>query len=175
MSNRSPKRSLLTERKVRSVIREEINTRYGNRLTERQKAVLEEDILGAMRGLFGGVKKAVGVAGTEAAGLAQKATGAVGDAAVNMARALQTAAKPVTDSLQKSGAEIAKAFASGKIPAVKVAIEKLDKELDAAKKQLTYLQQKAAGTPAVAAATPPATEESEMNKLSESLRRMRRI
>ena len=83
-----------------------------------------------------------------------------------MARALQTAAKPVTDSLQKSGAEIAKAFASGKIPAVEAAIEKLDKELDAAKKQLAYLQQKAAVTPANPATATPAT-------VSESLRRKR--
>ena len=53
MSNRSPKRSILTERKVRRVIREEINTRYGNRLTARQKVMLEQ-------GIIQGVKNALG-------------------------------------------------------------------------------------------------------------------
>lgn len=154
MSNRSPKRSLLTERKVRSVIREEINTRYGNNLTARQKAMLEEGILDAMKGIFGGIKNAAGVAGTQAAGLAQKATNAVGTAAIkatnavgsavvnaaeNTAKALQAAAKPVTDSLKNSGAEIAKAFATGKITSVEQAIEKLEKDLGDAKAQLANL------------------------------------
>ena len=55
MSNRSPKRSLLTERKVRSVIREEINTRYGNNLTARQKVMLEEGILQGVKNALGGI------------------------------------------------------------------------------------------------------------------------
>ena len=171
MSNRSPKRSLLTERKVRSVIREEINTRYGNNLTARQKAMLEENILSAMKGLFGGVKKAVGVAGTEAAGLAKKATGAVGDAAVNMAKALQTAAKPVTDSLKNSGAEIAKAFAQGKIPAITAAIEKMKTELQAAEEQLKKLEKSAGITSTKSAAAPAAAPAA----IGESLRRKRRF
>lgn len=55
MSNRSPKRSILTERKVRRVIREEINTRYGNRLTARQKVMLEQGIIQGVKNALGGI------------------------------------------------------------------------------------------------------------------------
>lgn len=172
MSNRSTKRSILTERKVRSVIREEINTRYGNNLTARQKAMLEEGILDAMKGLFGGVKNAVGVAGTQAAGLAKKATNAVGTAAIratnnvasavgnvvgDMAASLKAAAEPIKKELGDSAKSIATAFAQGKIKPAQDAITKMEKDLETAKTQLTTLQKAAAAAPKAAA---PVTTES---------------
>lgn len=161
MSNRSPKRSLLTERKVRSVIREEINTRYGNNLTARQKAMLEEGILDAMKGLFGGVKSAAGAVGGAALKLAGKANQAIGNASADMFQALKAAAEPVTKQLQAAGADIAKAFAAGKIPAITAAINKMKDDLEAAEEQLKELQknsgEKPAGAkPAAAAAGTPA-------------------
>lgn len=158
MSNRSPKRSLLTERKVRSVIREEINTRYGNNLTARQKAMLEEGILDAMKGLFGGVKSAAGAVGGAALKLAGKANQAIGNASADMFQALKAAAAPVTKQLQAAGADIAKAFAAGKIPAITVAINKMKADLGAAEEQLKELQKKSgeAAAPAAASAAPAA-------------------
>ncbi len=117
MSNRSPKRSLLTERKVRSVIREEINTRYGNNLTARQKAMLEEGILQGVKNALGGI---FGVGSAGGKYIASK----VGGIGANIAKA--------ADGIKT-------AYASGQLDAAKKAFNDLATKTNAAGEQLVAM------------------------------------
>jgi len=131
MSNRSRKRSLLTEQKVRRAIREEIDS-TGISFTKKQKDILEEGLLDWISELIGSLRD-----------MLSKASG------------------PVTKELTSDVSEITKAFSSGDVDTVEGAVEKLEKTIEELKKKLEEMKKKsppegapAAGAPATGA---PAT------------------
>ena len=173
MSNRSPKRSLLTERNVRSVIREEINTRYGNNLTARQKAMLEEGILQGVKNALGGIFGVGSAAGkyiaSKVGGIGANITKAVdGVKKAYAAGELEPAAKAfnqLQDDIDKAGIALAAMYikAKQKLPD---AIEKYRKYAEPEAKAIP-------GDPAAPApaATPAATPAAPAAVTTESLRR----
>ena len=191
MSNRSPKRSLLTERKVRSVIREEINTRYGNRLTARQKVMLEEGILQGVKNALGGIFGADGVGSAAGkyikgkiegigANIAKAADGVKTAYAAGQLEPARKAFKQLQADTNKAGTQLAAMYLRASklvppdleafnTPATKKEADTIPAEPAAAPAAPAAA---AAAAPAAAAAAPAAAPAA---ALEESLRRKRRF